>query len=279
MSDSIALNWASLAISLFNTFILLWLGLTVLIHAERRTLGLWIASSELLMGAAFFLSHSIILASGFYLSSQSLNFWWHLGWFPVVLLPYAWYIVMLWYAGFWNESNNSLHQRHRFWLIASTLSVLFVLGLLFFANPLPTLSQIIQFDLTSTPSLSGIPLLILIYPVYIILCLTLSLDVLRHPAPSERVMGDLARNRAQPWLMGASLIQIVVSLLVGWVMLWLTINAQDRSFDRSMANTIVWFDLIIAFLIAMAVLLVGQAIVSYEVFTGKALPRHGLKYF
>ncbi len=279
MSDSIVLNWASLGISLFNTITLFWLGMTVLLYAERRTWGLWIACGELLMGAAFFLSHSIILASGFFLSSQSLNFWWHLGWFPVVLLPYAWYIVILWYAGYWNESNKSLHQRHRLWLIASTLSLLFVLGLLVFANPLPTFGQIITLDLTSTPSISGIPLLILSYPVYIILCITLSLDVLRHPAPSERVMGDLARNRARPWLMGASLIQILVSLLVGWVMLWIIINAQGKPFDISMANTIAWFDLIIAFLIAIAVLLVGQAIVSYEVFTGKALPRHGLKYF
>ena len=92
-------------------------------------------------------------------------------------------------------------------------------------------------------------------------------------------MGDIARNRARPWLMGASLLQIVVSLLVGWVMLWIIINARDRSFDIKIANTIAWFDLIIAFLIAIAVLLVGQAIVSYEVFTGKTLPCQGLKYF
>ena len=184
MSESNILNWASLAISLFNTIVLLWLGMTVLLNAERRSMGLWIAGTELFMGAAFFLSHSIILASGIYLSNQSMNFWWHLGWFPVVLLPYAWYIVMLWYAGFWNESNSSLHQRHHYWLIASTLFVLVILGLLFFANPLPTFNQIIQLDLSSTPSIFGIPLLILIYPIYIILCITLSLDVLRHPAPS-----------------------------------------------------------------------------------------------
>lgn len=279
MTGSSVLDWALLAVSIFNTLILLWLGMTVLLNAERRGLGLWVASGQLLLGAAFFLSHTIILASGVYLSSQSMNFWWHLGWFPVVLLPYAWYVVMLWYSGYWNEPKANLYQRHIFWLFLSTLLVMTNVGLLFFANPLPSFVQVIQLDLTTTLSIFGIPLIILIYPLYIILCIVLSLDVLRHPAPPERVMGDLARTRARPWLMGASLLQIVVSLLVGWVMLWITTTAKVSTFNLSMANTIAWFDLIIATLIAIAVLLVGQAIVSYEVFTGKALPRHGLKYF
>ncbi len=37
-----------------------------------------------------------------------------------------------------------------------------------------------------------------------------------------------------------------------------------------------WADLVIALLIALAVSLTGQAIVSYEVFTGRTLPRRGL---
>jgi hypothetical protein len=36
------------------------------------------------------------------------------------------------------------------------------------------------------------------------------------------------------------------------------------------------FDLLIAGMIAVAIVLTGQAIVSYEIFTGKALPRGGL---
>ncbi|MCK5428366.1 MAG: hypothetical protein KAI94_02785, partial [Anaerolineales bacterium] len=130
MAGSYALDWASLAVSFFNTIILLWLGTTVLLNAERRTLGLWIASSELLMGSAFFLSHSIILVSGIYLSSQSMNFWWHLGWFPVVLLPYAWYVVMLWYSGFWNDPSSLLHHKHRYWFILSTLLAITIVGML-----------------------------------------------------------------------------------------------------------------------------------------------------
>src|SRR3990172_1510199 len=112
MSGNPSLDWATMAVSLFNTILLLWLGMTVLLNAERRTPGIWIAGSMLLTGSVFFLSHTIILASGLDEIRQSLNFWWHLGWFPVVILPYAWYGVMLWYTGLWSEKDTPLRRRH-----------------------------------------------------------------------------------------------------------------------------------------------------------------------
>jgi signal transduction histidine kinase len=49
--------------------------------------------------------------------------------------------------------------------------------------------------------------------------------------------------------------------------------------DAATVTTIAWFDLAIAALIALAILLLGQALVAYEVFTGKTLPRRGLLRF
>ena len=45
------------------------------------------------------------------------------------------------------------------------------------------------------------------------------------------------------------------------------------------ALTISTFDLVIDLFIAITILSVGQAIVSYEIFTGKVLPRQGLKRY
>ena len=44
-------------------------------------------------------------------------------------------------------------------------------------------------------------------------------------------MGDFARRRARPWLVGASLVLLLVSLLVGLVILWLlqTSRGDPRS--------------------------------------------------
>lgn len=280
MSGNFPLDWATQAVSLFNAILLFWLGLTVLLNAERRTLGLWLAGGQLLMGAAFFVSHSIILGYGQSIFNPGVNFWWRLGWIPVIALPFAWYGVMLWYAGYWSERGepiSNLHRRHRLWFAINIALAAFIIGMLIFANPLPSFSQVAQLKLNATPSIGGIPVLILVYPLYIALCIGLSLDVLRHPAPSGRLMGDLARRRARPWLFAASFVQLAVSALVGIVMLGVILSAGRRLFDHTMAVTVALFDLVIASLIALAILLVGQAIVSYEVFTGKPLPRGGLR--
>ena len=273
------LNWATQTISLFNTLVLLWLGLTVLFNAERRTAGIYLSASQLLLGSAFFFTHSVILEQNIYFPGTSIDFWWRFGWLPVVLLPLAWYGVILWYSGFWNEQNGILRRRHRFWLIFIIGLALLVLMLLVFANPVPSLADIERNGYGSTPGFAGIPALAVVYPLYILLCLVLATDVLRHPAPPARLMGELARQRARPWLSAASIVLILVSVLVGWVIAWVISRPNGVRFAPQQAQPIAWFDLIIAGLIALAIVLVGQAVVAYEVFTGKSLPRRGLRRF
>jgi hypothetical protein len=89
MIKDAALDGAILAISLFNTMLLVWLGLTVLLNAERHTPGIWLAGTGLLTGGAFFLSHSVLVGQDLNFFSPSLNFWWHAGWLPVTFSPLA----------------------------------------------------------------------------------------------------------------------------------------------------------------------------------------------
>ncbi len=275
MTTNPLLNTALLAISLFNTIVLLWLAFTVVLNAQRRDWGLWLVAGELIMGGIFFLSHSIILDHALAVFTRTLDFWWHVGWVPVVTIPYAWYIVMLWFAGFWSGSTTRLYRRHWIWFVAASVLAVIVVVMMIFANPLPSFAQIPQFELTATLSLNGVPLLVLVYPLYIFLCLVLSLDVLRHPAPSMRLMGDQARRRARPWLMAATLTQIIVSLFVAAAMFWVIRNARLPIDERGISTTIAWFDLIISGLIAVSVVLMGQAVAFYEIFTGISLPRQG----
>jgi len=279
MTGILYLDWAILAVSLFNTILLTWLGLVVLLNAERRTPGLWLTGGSLLMGAAFFVSHSAILGVGLNELSEALNFWWRAGWLPVIALPFAWYLVMLWYAGFWSGPRAARRERQRPMFIAALLLAGCAVGLLLFANPLPSFSQAVQLKLSPTPSLGGLPLLVIVYPAYSVLSISFSLDALLHPGPSSRMMGDLARRRARPWLAAASLALLVVTLLVAGIMLWAVLNAPRQTFYgvyTELTLAVGWFDLTIASLIAVAALLVGQAVVAYEVFTGKTLPRRGL---
>jgi len=203
MTEHWLLNWAVMAVSLFNTVLLIWLSLTVALNAEHRDWGVWLTAGELLLGGIFFFSHSIILAYGPEFFARSVNIWWQIGWVPVVSSPYAWYVVMLWYAGFWRGSTTRLYRRHWPFFVLASLLIVVVLALVWFANPLPSIYQISTLEFATTPVFMGMPVLILVYPVYIIMCLLLSLDVLWHPVPSPRLMGDIARKRARPWAGGS----------------------------------------------------------------------------
>ncbi len=281
LTSSPFLNWALVAVSLFNTILLAWLGLTVLLNSDRRAWGIWLGGGGLLLGAAFFLSHTVILGLGLDSLGWNLIFWWLAGMVPAIILPAAWYISMLWYAGYWERPGSDLRRRQRPWLRLALLLLALgllalVLGFLLLATPRSLLAQV---RLYFRWSIAGVPLLALGYSLYIILCTALSLDALRRPGPSARVMGQLARRRARPWLAAASLTLLLVGLLVSGAMAWLAEETHRAVFSdvytRSV-ETIAWLDLIIATLIGISVLLLGQAVISYEVFTGKTLPRRGL---
>src|SRR4029078_7102343 len=80
--------------------ILLWLGIVVVSNSDRRSWGIWLASGGLLCGGLFFLIHTAIVAGGLRQASTDLDLLWHFGWLPIIASPLAWYVVMLWYAGF-----------------------------------------------------------------------------------------------------------------------------------------------------------------------------------
>lgn len=76
-----------------------------------------------------------------------MDFWWRAGWVPVVASPFAWYGIMLWYAGFWDNAQSRLRRRQRPWLMLTTLLAFGMVGLLIFANPLPSYWRVTALDL------------------------------------------------------------------------------------------------------------------------------------
>lgn len=280
MSGNFYLDWATIAVSLFNTILLLWLGATVLLNAERRRAGIWFAGGGLLLGGAFFVSHSAILGQKVVGLTPSLRFWGYAGLTPAVLLPFGWYVLMLWYAGFWRSRQTALQRRHRPWLLAAVLlAAAGLAAVIIYANPLSgRFSLLAVRDLIGR--LGGISLLASGYAVYLMLCVGLSLDTLLRPGPSSRVMGDQARQRARLWLITASLLLLLISMIVIGALLWILLNLRrDGGYviTDDALETLARFDLLISTLIAIVIIVVGQAVVSYEIFTGKTLPRRGLR--
>jgi signal transduction histidine kinase len=275
MTGYFLLDWAILAVSLFNTILCLWLGLTVLLNADRRNWGVWLMGGGLLVGAAFFVSHTAILGQELAVNADGLNFWWHVGWIPVIVAPFAWYVVILWYAGFWRRPRPTLYRRHAAWLVIACFVLFGLIGLILVANPLPTYDQIIKLDLSSTLMLGGIPALFLGFPAFMVYCVVLSIDALLRPAPAERPMSEQARNRSRRWLLGTAAVLLSVSLLVTYFITRIVAAAVEGTLSSISIPSIGLFDLTLSGLIAVAEILLGQAVVSYEVFTGKTLPRRG----
>ncbi len=280
MSGRFLLDWASFTISLFNTILLLWLGLTVLLNAEKRTWGIWLAGGGLLTGAIFFVSHSVLLTHNQPLLSGNVEFWWRVGWAPLIALPYAWYTLMLWYTGFWGATagERSPAQRgQRLGWFAATASASGLAAMILLSRALPSYVQLVQLDVASIPTVRQMPLLIAGYPLYALFCMGLSLGALANPAPSPRVMGDIARRRARPWLVATSIALMAASLLVAAAMGWIAVQIEQRtpSTIHYLITGLAWFDMITGGCIAAAVVLLGKAIISYEIFTGHNLPRRG----
>jgi signal transduction histidine kinase len=276
----VALGGGILAVSLTNAVLQVWLALTVLLNAERRTWGLFLACAALFTGGAFFLLQAAVAALGLGNVWAAMYLQWPLGWYIGLLLPLAWYGVMLWHARFWEVPEGRLWRRHRLWLLVMLGLALAVLILVILAFSYPLSWSRGSFQPFAQPAVAGVPVLAAAYPAFILLCIALALDVLRHPGPSPRLMGDLARQRARPWLIATSLAMLVVSLLVGAIMVGVGLRTPRHlpgSGPWDVPLLVVVGDLVASLLITASILFLGQAIVAYEIFTGKTLPRRGLQ--
>jgi signal transduction histidine kinase len=273
----IALDWAIISLSLFNTIAFLWLGFTVLLNAERPRWGTWAAGGGLILGGIYFAGHSAVVSHTLDQLGPDTEFWWRVSWLPVVGAPYMWYLMIAWYTGVLGT------LRHRVWVGLAGALGLSALVSLIVANPLPSYEDVVTRTPVAVFLLAGLPIVALVYPLYSTMCIVLSLSALRHPMASERFMGDEARRRARPWLIGASLVLLLVCLTLGAAVAVFLGRVQGRIFGvQSVVRTIIvlmTFDLLISALLAVAIVLIGRAIVSYEIFTGKALPRGGLSRY
>jgi hypothetical protein len=154
-----------------------------------------------------------------------------------------------------------------------------LLGLLIFVRPIPAYENIVQLNLSGTLTIYGIPIVLLVIPAFITLCIVLSLEVLLRPEPVKRSLRELGRQRSRPrpWLLATAGSLWAVTLLVAYFVVRVIEEANRGSLLNIRDDMIGLFDLFLAGLIAAATLFLGQAIVAYEVFTGRVLPRRALQ--
>ncbi len=282
MRDSLLQNWllpwATLAVSLFNTVLLGWLGFTVLLSAQTRSWGNTLASCGLLLGGAFFLAHSAALDYSLEALLAGSPSWWMFVAIPLLCLPFGWMILMLWECGFWDEAASKLGRRARFPLalciaLFATLVTLCIYGAPH-QNHLP-FGELARGNGATYFSMRAISLL---YPPFLVGCIGVSLYALKNPVPTGKMVTQEARRRARPYLLASSVVQFLGSCGIALALVAFGAKSFSSSLYGLYNDFEPWInaaDLVVCLGISVAVMLLGKAVVSFEIFTGKILPRRG----
>jgi len=275
------LEWGLYTVSLVNIILLAWLGLTVLLNADRRDWGIWLAGGAMFVGAGLYLFHAVFMSVGTPEISPLLVARWPIVWAAGFALPCAWYAAMLWHAGYWGHRAGMRHHRLHSLVIAALCILVIVVALVILTSPFPLYRPYELQYFFYGPALGKVPVVAIMYGLGILACVVMSLDALAYPAPAARAMGELARRRSRPWLSATSLALLAVGLLVGIALVIFTPTLSVKSFSQvpeDFKRQFAMMDIAVSSLVTLAIFLLGQGVVAFEIFGGKAFPRRGLRH-
>lgn len=259
------LSRLALSLSLFIAFLFLWLGMTTLLAARRGQGFSRAAGAALLLAAVFFLSHGMIVGKGPTVSGSGMEFWWRLGWLPAISAPLSWYATVIRYAGL-PEQHLRLHRR--LWLVFVIVGFV-VLVLLVVDNPFATYRSLL---LGAPPAARPRPVIWL----YLLLTFAGFAAPVAALAAGRSDQVTPMRAQARPWLFGTGLCLLGASTIVAVTAAWAVgsalplLNQEPETVNRLLAA-----DIAAQLLVALAAILLGRAVVAYEVFTERPLPRQG----
>jgi signal transduction histidine kinase len=265
------LETAALALSIFATTMLLWLGATVLLNGERRRPVVLLSSAGLLAAALFFLSHTMIIGRGFEETGSGMDFWWQLALAPLPHTPFAWMVAVTRYLGLTPQRRRS-YQRWQ--IVLGVLGALIVPAFIL-TNPFPSYASLVYADAHNTDRtwwVAGAPIIIWLYLPYAMLCYLVPLAAIFSP-PAEHA----AYARARRWLVYISAALLGMGGLVFATMFWVTRvqHGPLALITESQRRLLFSSDLLVLLLASIATVLLGRVIVGFEVFTERALPRRG----
>lgn len=263
--------------SLLNACLLVWLGCTVLWNSSRRHSGIWLAGLSLCSAGLFFAVYSPVFGA-YYIEQNYQSFLllsiWYGGMITVALSPLAWSAIVLFFL------RRQDHGIPRKYILQFIVIVLVFMGMAIAAlwpGNLPDWRTVFVeqslFDAgVRTYTIAGF-----LFLTYLFLSAGFSLLALLSPNPQPHGFPDVARAQARPALLGAAwtLFSMCVCIMItmGWF-LWRRFTHPGEPYGRDMW-IMLQLDAVVSMLIAIAVLFIGRAIISYEVFSGD-LPRRSV---
>jgi signal transduction histidine kinase len=140
---AVLLQTLALAMSIFDLIAFLWLSCTVWLNGDRRSVIARVGVAGLGLSAFFFFLHALLIVGPLSNTTDlvSIDFLWHLIWFPALGVPYIWFVIGLYYAALINERWKA---RRPFLLICGALLGCAVLALLFFNRSTFTFAEMLR---------------------------------------------------------------------------------------------------------------------------------------
>src|SRR5512135_3471035 len=249
------------AVSLFNTVLLLWLGLTVLLTGNRRKPATIAGGVGLLLGALFFMGHTLLIAHTVDFFGRGVNTVWRVMWFVAVTAPYFWGLAIFYYSG--DPAAGRWARR------ILTAAMLFMVLTLFLVFPLPSFLEFIL-----APTLA--PVIAWMYVPYLFLCFVLPLMALRRSPTRSTLWRDPFR-RARPWLIAAAMmltLAVVAFAFTAYVVVPRAIPLY--TFSMNTLRELYFADELVAGFIGLAIIFLGRAVLSNSVLTERLQAGSGL---
>ncbi|TGM53460.1 ATP-binding protein [Leptospira adleri] len=254
---------------LFQSSLLLWLSSTTYVNLEKRdrsatfTIGILISASFLFGFFSWIGKFGLFEVSGY----PAVYFF--PGIFGLILIPFGWFFIILWFVGFLN------HRRIYRWIFRFLIiAQVFAYGFFIFWTRKfdPNISlfefwNIVPFSFR------------LSYLIYILICILVPIVALKSFRISKQILPEIARQKAVPYLSLTSFFLFGVLILVFFLFLGKGLGISADPVLESQRRPMLFYGFLIGIqlFVAAAILVLGKALISYEVFTGRILPKISLR--
>ncbi|WP_061245848.1 hypothetical protein [Leptospira noguchii] len=285
--------------------ILLWLASTTIVNLEKRNWPATFTITILIVVSMLFGFFSWIGELGILKILNYPAVYFFPGILGLILIPFGWFFIIVWFLGLLKVNYSVFQNFPNGFGKTNILNLLFInlkyrsvkiyfgktvyyklcillllfsqiFAIVFFLNWSRKFTiDISIFNFWNVVSFS----FRLSYLFYILICISIPVVALFTYRTSKKILPEIAKNKAIPYLKTISLLLLGVVILVFFLFLGGEIGIIEDPVLKLFIDPIPFYVFLIGiqFLVSVAVLTLGQALISYEIFTGKILPKIGLR--
>lgn len=257
------------SVFIFLSTNLFWLGSTTGTNLEKKNAAAYFSIFTLIVSSLLFSFSAILGQNGFLVVSSYPILYFFPGLILLILIPFGWFVVIVWFFGFLKKKGIFLYL---FYILS--FCQLIAISILLIHNPgrswnisLFEYWKFVPFSFKSA------------YLIYIFACVFLSLLCLFLFKISDNSLSELGRQKAVPFLKGIGFSLLGVVLLVSLLFVGEEFGIIENLILKAEKEPKYFYGFVfcIQLLICVSILILGWALTSYEILTGRILPKISLK--